>query len=87
MKVTKLPTHLAYLRLADVAANYETLPTEAAAKNWTHVEYNAGQLIRRRRSHSRSDWSKWSSLILLWRRSWTRVQSSWISQIFLIHDE
>ena len=39
MKAATLPAHLEYLRLADVAANYEKLAKEAAAKNWTHVEY------------------------------------------------
>ncbi len=34
-----LPAHLDYLRLAHVAENYESLAKEAAAKNWSHVDY------------------------------------------------
>ena len=34
-----LPEHLASLKLADIAAQYEALATEAAAKGWSHVEY------------------------------------------------
>lgn len=31
--------HLAYLKLADIQAQYEPLATEATAKRWAHVEY------------------------------------------------
>jgi DNA replication protein DnaC len=34
-----LQEHLAYLKLADIAAQCETLAADAAAKGWTHVEY------------------------------------------------
>ena len=34
-----LQEHLAYLKLADIAAQYEPHAAEAAAKGWTHVEY------------------------------------------------
>ena len=50
MKPTKLPhpvlptspvlqEHLAYLKLADIAAQCEPLAADAAAKGWPHVEY------------------------------------------------
>jgi len=31
--------HLAYLKLADIAAQFEPLATDAAAKGWSHVDY------------------------------------------------
>ena len=31
--------HLAYLKLADIQAQYEPLATEATAKRWAHVDY------------------------------------------------
>ena len=34
-----LQEHLAYLKLADIAVQFEPLATEAAAKGWSHVEY------------------------------------------------
>jgi DNA replication protein DnaC len=34
-----LPTRLEYLKLTHVAANYDALAQQAAAKRWTHVEY------------------------------------------------
>ena len=34
-----LQEHLAYLKLADIAAQFEPLATEAAAKGWPHAEY------------------------------------------------
>ena len=34
-----LQEHLAYLKLADIAAQFESLAAEAAAKGWPHVEY------------------------------------------------
>ena len=34
-----LQEHLAYLKLADIAAQFEPLAADAAAKGWTHVEY------------------------------------------------
>lgn len=34
-----LQEHLAYLKLADIAAQCEPLAADAAAKGWTHVEY------------------------------------------------
>lgn len=34
-----LQEHLAYLKLTDIAAQYEPLATDAAAKSWTHVDY------------------------------------------------
>jgi len=34
-----LQEHLAYLKLADIAAQFEPLATEAAAKGWSHAEY------------------------------------------------
>lgn len=34
-----LHEHLAYLKLADIQAQYEPLATEATAKRWPHVEY------------------------------------------------
>lgn len=34
-----LQEHLAYLKLADMAAQCEPLAADAAAKGWTHVEY------------------------------------------------
>ena len=34
-----LQEHLAYLKLADIAAQCEALAADAAAKGWTHVEY------------------------------------------------
>jgi len=34
-----LQEHLAYLKLADIAAQCEPLAAAAAAKGWTHVEY------------------------------------------------
>jgi len=39
MNASPLAAHLDYLRLIHVAANYEALATEAATRNWTHVEY------------------------------------------------
>lgn len=34
-----LQEHLAYLKLADIAAQFEPLATDAAAKGWSHVDY------------------------------------------------
>ena len=34
-----LHEHLAYLKLADIAAQCEPLATEAAAKCWPHLDY------------------------------------------------
>jgi len=34
-----LASHLNYLRLGQVAENYEQMATQAASKNWSHVEY------------------------------------------------
>ena len=34
-----LQGHLEYLHLGEVAVHYEALATQAAAKNWSHVEY------------------------------------------------
>jgi DNA replication protein DnaC len=34
-----LQEHLAYLKLADIAAQFESLAAESAAKGWPHIEY------------------------------------------------
>jgi DNA replication protein DnaC len=39
MNASTLASHLDYLRLGQVAENYEEMAKQAASKNWSHVEY------------------------------------------------